>query len=144
MLFSKLINTWVIDVNANIVGTIIDIELNISQNNIRYFIISIYSDKKECFTFDEIEKIGDSIILKIPREKLNKYTELYGIKNGKIRFNDLKYKQIIDISANRLGEIEDVEIDLTNNKISKFICRGSLTFTPDDIKKIGQYVFLKI
>jgi sporulation protein YlmC with PRC-barrel domain len=72
MLLSEITKRQVLDVYANKVGNIVDIDLNVSQGTINHFMIKTGTFKKVPVTSDQIDKIGHKIILKVSKADLER------------------------------------------------------------------------
>jgi sporulation protein YlmC with PRC-barrel domain len=68
----ELFGKEVIDVNARVVGKIVDMEIDISKGSIRSLLIKSGFTKKVSIVPGDIEKIGDKVILKIAMDKVRK------------------------------------------------------------------------
>ncbi len=69
MLLSDLIKKEVLDIKANRVGYIVDVDLNIAMGTISHFELKMGVFKKVPLTPDKIAKVGEKVILKITREE---------------------------------------------------------------------------
>ena len=67
-----LIGRQVIDAEARVAGRIVDVELDISSASIVALIVKSGWTKRHKIPPQEIEKVGDKIILKIAKDKINK------------------------------------------------------------------------
>ncbi len=67
MLISEITKKEVLDVNANRVGTITDVDLDVAKGTINYFVLRMGTFKKVHVTSDKIDKIGAKILLNISR-----------------------------------------------------------------------------
>jgi sporulation protein YlmC with PRC-barrel domain len=72
MLLSEITRKEVLDVNANRVGNISDVDLNVAQGTIYNFMIKIGTFKRVPITPDKIDRIGEKVILKVPKAELEK------------------------------------------------------------------------
>jgi sporulation protein YlmC with PRC-barrel domain len=72
MLLSEITKREVLDVHANKIGSITDIDINVNQGTINHFMIKIGTFKKVPITADKIDKIGQKIVLKISKADLEK------------------------------------------------------------------------
>jgi sporulation protein YlmC with PRC-barrel domain len=68
----ELFGKEVIDVNARVVGKIVDMEIDISKGSIRSLLVKSGFTKKVSIVPGDIEKIGDKVILKIAMDKVRK------------------------------------------------------------------------
>ena len=67
-----LIGRQVIDVDARVVGRIVDVDMDISSASINSLILKSSWTKRYQISPHDIEKVGDKIILKITKEKMRK------------------------------------------------------------------------
>ncbi len=72
MLLSEITRKEVLDVNANRVGNISDVDLNVAQGTISHFMIKIGTFKRVPITPDKIDRIGEKVILKVPKAEVEK------------------------------------------------------------------------
>ncbi len=70
MLLNDISKKEVLDVNANKVGYIVDVDLNIPQGSVAHFVLRMGVFKKVPLTTDKIDRIGEKVILKITKESL--------------------------------------------------------------------------
>ena len=70
MLASDLEKKEVIDVKANRVGMIIDVDLNVTQGTVAHYVLRTGVFKKVSLTPDRIEKVGEKVILKITKDEV--------------------------------------------------------------------------
>ena len=70
----ELFGKEVLDVNANKVGKVADINFDMRQGIINHIIVKAGLTKKYDISLDKIEKIGDKIILTIVEHALDKKT----------------------------------------------------------------------
>jgi sporulation protein YlmC with PRC-barrel domain len=70
MLFSEIERKEVLDVNANRVGNIIDVDLDVNKGTINHFMIKIGVFKKVPLTPEKIDRIGSKVLLKVSRVDL--------------------------------------------------------------------------
>ena len=68
----ELFGKEVFDANANRIGKVVDLDFDIQQGIIEHLVVKTGLTKKYDISLDEIDKIGDSIVLKIGEEKLQK------------------------------------------------------------------------
>jgi sporulation protein YlmC with PRC-barrel domain len=68
----ELFGKEVIDVNARVVGKIVDMEIDISKGSIRSIIVKSGFTKKVTIAPGDIDKIGDKVVLKIAKDKVQK------------------------------------------------------------------------
>ena len=67
MLFSEIERKEVLDVNANKVGNIVDVDLDVMQGTINHFMVKIGVFKKIPLSPDKIDKIGSRVLLKVSK-----------------------------------------------------------------------------
>ena len=67
---SELFGKEVLDVNANRVGKVADMDVDVLKGAVNHIIIKAGLTKKYVVTLDNIEKIGDKVILRIKAEDL--------------------------------------------------------------------------
>jgi len=67
-----LIGRQVIDADARVVGRIVDVDLDISSASISNLILKSSWTKRHKISPQDIEKVGDKIILKITKDKVQK------------------------------------------------------------------------
>jgi sporulation protein YlmC with PRC-barrel domain len=67
-----LIGKQVIDADVRVVGRVVDVDLDVSSASIRNLIIKSSWTKRYQISPQEIEKVGDKIILKITKDKIQK------------------------------------------------------------------------
>jgi sporulation protein YlmC with PRC-barrel domain len=67
-----LIGRQVIDADARVVGRIVDVDLDISSASINNLILKSSWTKRHKIPPQDIEKVGDKIILKITKDKVQK------------------------------------------------------------------------
>jgi sporulation protein YlmC with PRC-barrel domain len=68
----ELLGKEVIDVNAKVVGKILDMDIDISKGSVRSILVKSGFTKKVLVAPADIEKIGDKVILKIAKDKVRK------------------------------------------------------------------------
>jgi sporulation protein YlmC with PRC-barrel domain len=68
----ELFGKEIIDVDAKVVGKIVDMELDISKASIRSILVKSGLTKKLSILPQDIEKIGDKVVLKIVKDKIRK------------------------------------------------------------------------
>lgn len=69
-----------------------------------------------------------------------------------MKTSELIGKKVLDDNANEIGKIQDIDIELKENNISKvFISsnelslrKDTLTITPDMISEVGDYLLLNV
>ncbi len=70
MLLNELTKKEVLDVNANKVGYLVDVDLDVSQAIITNYIIRVGVFKRVHLAPSAIDKVGEKILLKISKEEL--------------------------------------------------------------------------
>jgi len=68
----ELFNKEVLDVNANKVGKVVDMDFDMQQGVINHIVVKAGLTKKYDITLDKIDRIGDKVILKIGQGELGK------------------------------------------------------------------------
>ena len=68
----ELFGKEVLDMNANSVGKVSDIDFDIMQGAISHIVVKAGLSKKYYVNIDKIEKIGDKVILNIDKDKIAK------------------------------------------------------------------------
>ncbi len=68
----KLFGKEVIDVDARVVGKIVDMELDVSKASIRSILVKSGLGKRLSILPQDVDKIGDKAVLKIAKDKLQK------------------------------------------------------------------------
>lgn len=68
----ELFGKEVIDVNAKVVGKIVDMNLDIAKSTVHDIVVKAGLTKKLSIRLEDIDKIGDKVILKVPKEKAQK------------------------------------------------------------------------
>lgn len=68
----ELFGKEVLDVNANRVGKVADIDFNMQQGVINHIVVKAGLTKKYDVSLDKIDKIGDKIVLSIGGYELGK------------------------------------------------------------------------
>ena len=68
----ELFGKEVIDVDAKVVGKIVDMELDVSKASIRSILVKSGLTKKLSILPQDIEKVGDKVVLKIAKDKIRK------------------------------------------------------------------------
>jgi len=68
----ELFGKEVLDVNANRIGKVSDIDFDMQQGVINHIVIKAGLTKKYDISLDKIDKTGDKIILKIGQDELGK------------------------------------------------------------------------
>ena len=69
---SEILGKGVLDMNANSVGKVVDIDVSLPQWTINHIVVKIGLIKKLTIGIDKIDKIGDKVILKVTRDELEK------------------------------------------------------------------------
>lgn len=68
----ELFGKEVLDVNANKIGKVVDIDFDMQQGVVNYIVAKSGLTKKYHITLDRIDKIGDKVILKIAEDEIRK------------------------------------------------------------------------
>ena len=68
----ELFGKEVLDISANKIGKVSDIDFDMQQGIINHIVIKAGLTKKYHITLDKIDKIGDKVILRIGEEELRK------------------------------------------------------------------------
>ena len=68
----ELFGKEVIDVNAKVVGKVVDMDLDIAKAEVRDIVVKAGLTKRLSIKLDDIDKIGDKVVLKVPGEKAQK------------------------------------------------------------------------
>ena len=68
----ELFGKEVIDANAEVVGKIADIELDVSRAAIRGILVKSGLTKKLSIPPEDIDKIGDRVVLRVAADKIRK------------------------------------------------------------------------
>lgn len=68
----ELFGKEVIDVHAKVVGKVVDIELDISKAKILGILVKTGLTKKVSILPGDVDRIGDKILLKIAKDKIQK------------------------------------------------------------------------
>lgn len=71
MYTNELFGKEVLDVNANRVGKVADIDVDLLQGVVNHLSVKTGLTKKFIIDLDKIDKIGDKIILSTAQEELN-------------------------------------------------------------------------
>ena len=66
----ELFGKEVIDVNAKVVGKITDMEIDIKKASISSILVKSGFSKKVTIAPGDVEKVGDKVFIKIPKEKI--------------------------------------------------------------------------
>ena len=69
---NELFGKEVLDVNANRVGKVADIDVDLLQGVVNHMIVKAGLTKKYVVSLDKIDKIGDKVVLKIGEDQLQK------------------------------------------------------------------------
>ena len=70
MYTNELFGKEVLDSNANQIGKVMDIDVDMLQGIAHHMVIKSSFTKKQVVTLDKINKIGDKIILKVMENEL--------------------------------------------------------------------------
>jgi len=68
----ELLGKEVLDTYANRIGKVVDLNFDIEQGIIEHLVVKTGLTKKYDISLDKIDKVGDSIVLKIGEDKLQK------------------------------------------------------------------------
>lgn len=68
----ELFGKEVIDVNARVVGKIVDVEIDVKKGSISGILVKSRFKKKVSIEPGDVEKIGDKVVLKIAKDKVRK------------------------------------------------------------------------
>ena len=68
----ELFGKEVLDVNANSIGKVADVDLDMQQGIINHIIVRAGLTKKYLISLDKIEKIGDKVILELREDELKR------------------------------------------------------------------------
>ncbi len=68
----ELFGKEVIDVNAKVVGKIVDMNLDIAKSTVHDIVVKAGLTKKLSIRLEDIDKIGDKVMLRVPKEKAQK------------------------------------------------------------------------
>lgn len=68
----ELLGKEVLDTNADSVGKVADIDLDMRDGTVKHIVVKAGLTKKYDISFDKIEKIGGKVILKIGADELEK------------------------------------------------------------------------
>ena len=68
----ELFRKEVLDVNANRIGRISDVDFDMNEGVINHIVVKAGITKKYDVSLDKIDRIGDKIILKITEDELGK------------------------------------------------------------------------
>ena len=68
----ELLGMRVLDVNANEIGKVTDMDFNIQKGLINSIVVKAGLTKKYHISLDKIGKIGDDIMLKISKDELGR------------------------------------------------------------------------
>ena len=69
---SEIIGKEVLDKDANKIGKVVDIELNMPKGTIDHLIVKVGLTKKMFIPMSNIEKAGDRIILNLTKDELER------------------------------------------------------------------------
>jgi len=67
---NELFGKEVLDVNANRIGKVADIDVDLLQGVVNHVIVKAGSTKKYVVTLDKIDRIGDKVILRVTKDDL--------------------------------------------------------------------------
>jgi len=68
----ELFGKEVLDVNANRIGKVADIDVDLLKGVVNHMIVKAGLTKKHLVSLDKIDKIGDKVVLKIGEDELQK------------------------------------------------------------------------
>jgi sporulation protein YlmC with PRC-barrel domain len=68
----KLFGKEVIDVNARVIGKIVDMELDIGKATVLDILVKTGLTKKISISPGDIDRIGDKVLLKVSKDKMRK------------------------------------------------------------------------
>jgi sporulation protein YlmC with PRC-barrel domain len=68
----ELLGKEVIDVNAKVVGKVVDMNLNISKAAILGILVKTGLTKKVSILPGDIDRIGDKVLLRVSKDKIRK------------------------------------------------------------------------
>ena len=68
----ELFGKEVLDVNANKIGKVVDLDFDMQKGMIDHIIVKAGLTKRYAVSLDKIDKIGDRIVLKTGEEELQK------------------------------------------------------------------------
>jgi sporulation protein YlmC with PRC-barrel domain len=69
---SEILGKAIIDMNADNVGKVVDVDISLPQWTINHIVVKTGFMKKLTIGIDKIDKIGDKVILKVTKEELEK------------------------------------------------------------------------
>ena len=72
MITKDFLGKEVIDDDANSIGKVSEIDFDAHKGTLNYFTVKAGWNKKYNITFDNINKIGDKVVLTIKKEELEK------------------------------------------------------------------------
>ena len=67
---NRLFGKEVLDVNANRVGKVADIDVDVLQGVVNHMIVKAGLTKKYVVSLDKIDKIGDKVVLRVTKDDL--------------------------------------------------------------------------
>jgi sporulation protein YlmC with PRC-barrel domain len=70
MYTNELFGKEVLDIDANKIGKVVDIDFDFLEGRVNHFIVKAGLMKKFVIGLDKIDKIGDRIILKVRTDEL--------------------------------------------------------------------------
>ena len=68
----ELFGKEVLDVSANKIGKVVDLDFDTQKGMIDHIIVKAGLTKRYAVSLDKIDKIGDTIVLKIGKDELQK------------------------------------------------------------------------
>jgi sporulation protein YlmC with PRC-barrel domain len=72
MHISEILGKGVLDLNANSVGKVVDVDVSLPEWTINHIVVKMGLIKKLTIGLDKIDKVGDKIILKVTKDELEK------------------------------------------------------------------------
>ncbi|MDD5590901.1 MAG: PRC-barrel domain-containing protein [Dehalococcoidales bacterium] len=72
MYTSEVVGKEVLDANANKVGKVADIDVDLVRGTVNHMVVKAGFTKKYIVSLDKIDKIGDRVVLKIGEEDIPK------------------------------------------------------------------------
>jgi sporulation protein YlmC with PRC-barrel domain len=154
---SEFIGMKVLNKEANDVGKIADIAINLKKCHLDKIIIvegGTLSKKYFAVTEEDLAEIGDYVQLKLGKEEMNqieKKDKVEDLMGDESHFKDYVGKIVISEDALNVGKIEDMIIEPKECLIHQVVVSTGGTFNKKqliisdaDINHIGDYVLLKI
>ena len=154
---SEFIGMKVLNKEANDIGKITDLAVNLKECHLDKIIIvegGTLSKKYFAVTEDDLAEIGDYVQLKLGKndmEEIEKKDKVEDLMGDESHFKDYVGKTVISEDAMNVGKIEDMVIEPKQCLIHQVIISTGGTFNKKqliisdaDINHIGDYVLLKI